>query len=172
MTLPDGIGDHHAGVPGFFHRHASPLAVAVLGGLLLAAMLGGTGGQPSPVHATASAAAALAVKMPSVIRTGMVFESTITVTPRRAFRDLRIGVSPGLWRDITQNTMIPAAAEEAQADGLFTFAYGARAAGDPLAVKADLQVNPSLVGRTAGEIVVLDGDAPVLRLPLSLTVLP
>ena len=56
--------------------------------------------------------------------------------------------------------------------GLFTFAYGPRAAGDTLEVKSDLQINPSLVGRAAGEIVVLDGATPVLRLPLSIRVLP
>ncbi|MEH3107996.1 MAG: hypothetical protein PGN09_12160 [Sphingomonas fennica] len=172
MTAPDGISARHSARPGFLHHHASPLAVALLGGLMLAALLGWLGGWPTPVAAARNADAVLTVKAPATIRTGMFFEAAITVTPRRRFADLRIGLAPSLWRDVTQNTMIPAAAEEAFAGALFTFAYGPRTAGDPLEVKLDLQINPSLVGRTAGDIVVLDGETPVLRLPLALRVLP
>ncbi len=172
MTAPDGIHDGHSAPPGRLRRHASPLSVAILGALLLAAIAGLLGGRRLPVTRAANPAVALAVKLPATIRTGMFFEAEIHVTPRRRFADLRIGLSPALFRDITQNTMIPAAAEEASEAGLFTFAYGPRAAGDTLEVKSDLQINPSLVGRAAGEIVVLDGATPVLRLPLSIRVLP
>ncbi len=172
MSAPDGISHRHSARPGILHHHASPLAVALLGGLLLLALLGLLGGRTLPVATARNRDAMLTVKAPATIRTGMFFEAAITATPRRRFADLRIGLAPALWRDVTQNTMIPAAAEEAFADGLFTFAYGPRAAGDTLEVKIDLQINPSLVGRTAGDIVVLDGDVPVLRLPLALTVLP
>ena len=51
-------------------RHASPISILILGSLLLAAILGFTGGQPSPPRTADFGAARLTVKTPAIIRNG------------------------------------------------------------------------------------------------------
>ena len=170
--FPDGIADRNLAPRTPLHRHASPLSLILLAGLLLVALIGMLGGRVSPTRAVDTPAVRLEVQMPAVARNGIFFESRIRVTPHRPFRDLRIAVSPSLWRDITQNTMIPAAGEEGFGQGYFTFAYGPHDAGEAIEVKADFQINPSLVRGTHGEVAVFDGETRVAVLPLVLAVRP
>ena len=170
--FPEGLEHAHLIGNGLLGRHASPVSVILLGALLVAALAGFFGGGPRPVFSAASDEATLSVKTPDVIRTGMYFETEIAITPKRPVADLTLAVTPSLWRDFTQNTMIPAAAEESFENGFFRYSYGPAEAGKPLVVKIDFQINPSMVGTNRGVVALFDGDTELLRLPLETVVRP
>lgn len=153
-------------------RHASPISILLLGGLLLAAALGFTGGQPSPPRTADLGDARLTVKTPTVIRNGEFFETDITLTAKAPLDDAVVAVSPTLWQDMTVNTMIPAPAEERFEDGRFHFSYGPLRAGDSVHIKVDGQINPPLFAGTSGEIAVFDGKRRIGEMPLRIKVLP
>lgn len=158
--------------PRLWDRHASPISILVLGGLLLTAGLGFLGGQPSPPKSADFGDARLVVKTPTIIRNGEFFETDLTLTARAPIGDAVIAVSPALWHDMTVNTMIPAPVEESFKDGQFHFSYGPLDAGDSVHVKIDGQINPPLFAGTSGEIAVLDGSRRIGAMPLRIRVLP
>lgn len=158
--------------PRLWDRHASPISILILGGILLAAWLGVAGGQPSPPRMAEFGDARLIVKTPTTIRNGEFFETDITLIAKAPIEDAVIAVTPALWHDMTVNTMIPAPAEESFEDRRFRFAYGPLDAGDSLHVKIDGQINPPLFAGTEGEISVLDGDRRIGAMPLRITVRP
>lgn len=168
---PDGITDTVAGTR-LWDRHASPLSFLILAAVLTAALAGLAGGQPSRVLHSETDAARLSVRTPETIRNGEFFETRIMVMAKRPLTDAVIAVSPGLWRDMTINTMIPAAADERFADGSYRFSYGPLAAGDRLEVKVDGQINPPLFAGNRGTITLYDGDRAIGSRTLSIMVLP
>jgi hypothetical protein len=73
---------------------------------------------------------------------------------------------------MTINTMIPAPSEEKAGKGAFRFHYGALKPGDTLDIKVDGQINPPLFAGNSGSVELHDGDTPVARVPVEITVLP
>lgn len=171
LHRPDGILEHHARRRGGLHRHASPLSLLVLGTVLAWALSGLAGSEPQS-HAAAAPAARVEVLAPAVVRNGEFLEWTIAVTPSRPIAALAVEIDPVLWRELTINTLIPAAERESAAGGRFRFEYGALEAGEPIELKFDLQSNPSLGGRRTGTVAVLDGETTLVELPMALRVLP
>jgi hypothetical protein len=172
MPALEGLEDAKPAHQRFWDRHASPISILILGSLLLAAVLGFTGGQPSPPRTADFGEARLTVKTPLIIRNGEFFETDLTLTAEAPLGDAVIAVTPSLWHDMTVNTMIPAPAEESFEDGYFRFSYGPLDAGERLHVKIDGQINPPLFAGTRGEIAVFDGDRRVGAMPLRIKVLP
>lgn len=160
---------HHASALG---RHASPIALLLVTGLMIAATLGAFGSGRNHDFRAVAPAATLSVNTPARIRNGMFFETRIRIEPHQAFSDLILAVEPSLWRDVTVNTMIPAPAEETFEQGAFRLSYGEWEAGAPLEIKIDSQINPSLFRGTEGTIALYDGDERVLALPIEMRVLP
>ena len=172
MQALEGLEDAKPAHQRIWDRHASPISILILGSLLLAAILGFAGGQPSPPHTADFGIARLTVKTPLIIRNGEFFETDVTLTAETPLDDAVIAVTPALWHDMTVNTMIPAPAEESFEDGYFHFSYGPLGAGERLHVKIDGQINPPLFAGTRGEIAVYDGDRRVGAMPLRIKVLP
>lgn len=171
MAAPDGISDEPAG-NSLWNRHASPVSILILGGILACAFAGFAGGQPSPKEVADFGRATLTVKTPLIIRNGEFFETEIEISSVAALGDATVAISADLWRDMTVNTMIPAAGEERFTDGSYRFAYGPLAAGQTLRIKVDGQINPPLFAGTEGEISLYDGERIVGRQPLRIKVLP
>lgn len=169
---PDGVEEQHAARAPLLRGHASILSLMVLGGIVGAALTGVFGGGTSPVVRAESQKAAVTVKTPRRLRSGLFFETDITVTAKRPIADAVIALPPALWLDQTINSQVPAAEKEAFRDGTFRFHYGALAAGEQLRVKVDGQINPPLTVGTAGEVAVFDGERRLVALPLDITVLP
>lgn len=168
---PDGITAEHSALR-LWDRHASPVSLLILGAILAAALLGFAGGQPSPVRQVAHPAASLSVKAPEILRNGEFFEMIVTIRATSPMDDAVIAVSSDLWRDMTINTMIPAAEKESYRQGAHQFSYGPMAAGDVLSVKIDGQVNPALFGGTGGHISLFDGETRIATLPTTIAVRP
>lgn len=170
--LPDGIeGRHIAPVQGI-RAHASPLAFIILGAMLAVAATGMLGGAPAPVTIANAPAAVLQLKIARPLRSGLFFETHIRVTARQAIAKPVIGVDASLWRDLTINSQVPAPAEETFKQGQYRFEYAALKAGETLEVKIDGQTNPPLIGRLAGNVTVLDGEAPLAQTHVAIPVLP
>jgi len=168
---PDGISEKMISGQRW-HRHASPISFIILAAIIVFALSGLAGGQPSPRRSEDFGAARLEVKTPSVIRNGEFFETRIRIEAARDISDAVLAVSPSLWTDMTINTMIPAAAEESFEDGAYRFSYGRLRAGETLVVKIDGQINPPLFAGTRGEIALFDRERRLGGMPLKIKVLP
>ncbi|MCW4462551.1 hypothetical protein OK349_12610 [Sphingomonas sp. BT-65] len=148
------------------------LSLAVLGAVMLAALLGAFGGGKARNLVTDAPAARLEVHTPRVVRNGMFFETRLHVTAKAPIADAVIVVPAALWRDMTINTMIPAPGEEKAGKGAFRFSYGPLAPGEVLEIKIDGQINPPLFAGTRGTIELHDGERPLAAIPVEITVLP
>lgn len=148
------------------------LPLAVLGALMLAALLGAFGGGKSRPLTARATAASLEVVTPRVIRNGEFFEMRVRIEARQGLSKAMLVVPVNLWRDMTVNTMIPAPREEKAEHGEFRFDYGALRPGDVLDIKIDGQINPPLFTGTSGSVALTDGERILARIPLEITVLP
>lgn len=172
LAYPDGLAPDHADKRGVWHRHASLVSLAVLGALMALAMSGVLAGARTGPRTADFAAARLSVTVPAILRNGEFFEMRIAVTAKTPIAKLRIALPPAIWRDMTINTMIPAASEEVFEDGEFRFDYGKLDAGKSLAIKVDGQINPPLTLGTRGAVALYDGDRRLGDAPITIRVLP
>ncbi len=170
--FPEGLGHPHLEGPAPIRRHASPLSLLVLGSIVGAALFGAFGGHGLERLVADGEGARLDVEAPAILRNGEFYEVRVTVTPKRPVADLVLAVEPGLWRQMTQNSMLPAASEERFEGGAFRFSYGAVPAGEAYRIKMDFQINPSLLGNVSGTVSVLDGETDLARLPVEIEVRP
>jgi hypothetical protein len=168
---PQGIDDSHV-YEVWWHKHASPVSIMLIGALLAAAVLGLFGGQPHPVRNVATPAATVELQFPEILRNGEFFEMRATITTRRKFDDLRLGIDAHYWRDLTINTMIPAPSDEKSENGEYIFSYGPIESGQKVTLKFDGQINPPLFAGTKGHLKLMDGYETVSVIPVALKVFP
>lgn len=169
---PDGINPVQLEPSSGRDNRANPLPLLILAALMVVALLGLLGGQPDRIRRVESDAAVISVRSPAVLRSGMFFETVVEVTAKRPVDNLIIALSDGLWRQMTVNSMIPAAEEEKQSGGFFRFAFGKLEQGETLRFKIDGQINPPLFAGTRGEIVALDGKIRLAGLNIAMKVRP
>lgn len=167
---PDGIGPEHVEEAPAWRRHASPLSLVVFGAVVALALLGLLGHERQWV--ATDNGTTLSIHMPETIRNGEFLELRIGVQAEEAVGQLVIGVEASLWQDMTVNTMIPAASEEASEDGEYRFTFGPLEAGTAFLLKVDAQINPDIIGGNAGAVTVYDGDEALVSTDLRITVLP
>jgi hypothetical protein len=169
-AFPDGIDAEHVAPLEGWRRHASPLALVVFGSVVLLALTGVLGHErdwQAEVEGTS-----LRVHAPETIRNGEFFEMRITVETDEPIEELGVGVATSLWEDMTVNTMIPSAAEEASRDGEYRFTFDRLDGGSVFELKVDLQVNPDIVGGNEGNVTVYDGDDAITQVTIGMAVLP
>jgi hypothetical protein len=169
-TLPDGIRDEYVQLSGRLRRHANPIGVVLLGLVLMGAVLGVAGREVT--RSATGGGAELRWEAPEVIRNGEFFEMRVFVTSADRIGDLGVGIPAALWKDITINTMFPAATEELSEDGELRFMFGALDAGVDFHLKVDAQINPDIIGSNEGTIRLYDADDELLELPVKLEVRP
>jgi hypothetical protein len=169
-TFPDGIADDHVRPIEGWRRRASPLSLVVFG-VIVALALSGWLGRERTWSAEAQGTA-LEVHAPEIIRNGEFLEMRVRVTADQPIGELVIGIDESMWEDVTVNTMIPAATDEASEDGEVRLAFAELAAGTPFLFKIDMQINPDIVGGNDGTLTVYDGETELVATDLSITVLP
>ena len=167
---PGGIGDEHAQPVEGWRRHASPLPLLIFGAVMVLGMIGLLGREAEWRASTNGLS--LDVHTSEIIRNGEFFEMRVRVESEEPLSELVIGVDEGLWEDMTVNTMIPGATDEASADGEFRFTFAELEANTPFLLKVDLQVNPDIVAGNDGAVTVYDGEEPMATTDVSITVLP
>ena len=169
---PDGIDADHIAPGKRRSGLGSFLPIGLLTGLMVLALSGLlAGGKSTPRHAD-FAQAQLTFKAPERLRNGEFFEMQADIRAKRDIGDLKVAIDATLWKDMTINSMIPAASEERFENGQFVFAYGALKAGETLTMKIDGQINPPLTWGTAGRISLLDDKTVIGVMPVSIRVLP
>lgn len=168
MTPPDGIQDEHTRSRG---RHWTNRVGVVTLSLLVGLSFLGIYGHEHTVRASGAGVAA-SVHLPELIRNGEFFEMQFEIDASESIADLRIDIPATLWRDMTVNTLIPAATDETSENGSYRFSYGPMSAGSTFVAKADVQINPDLLLGNAGEIGVYDGERLLVSLPVEIGVLP
>ncbi len=168
---PDGIEERHW-LPASRRRQAQgPLATSILTVIVIAGLLG-LFGLPDQTRTASVPRAELAVYGPRLIRNGEFFEMRLRVRARRGIAEPVIAVGTEVWRDITINTMIPAATEEEYANGEYRFTFGSLDAGEELVFKVDAQINPNYWGSSSDQIRLLGGNDPITGVRYDLMVLP
>jgi hypothetical protein len=169
-SFPDGIADDHVRPIEGWRRRASPLSLVVFG-VIVALALSGWLGRERTWSAEAQGTA-LEVHAPEIIRNGEFLEMRVRVTADQPIGELVIGIDESMWEDVTVNTMIPAATDEASEDGEVRLTFAELAAGTPFLFKIDMQINPDIVGGNDGTLTVYDGETELVATDLSITVLP
>ena len=167
---PDGIEEKHVQPVAGWRRHASPLSLAVFGGVVLLAMTGFLGHERT--WTAEGAGTTLSVHMPELIRNGEFFEIRVAVESQEPIGELVVGIDQAIWEDMTINTLIPAATDESSEDGEFRFTFAELAPGTRFLLKIDAQVNPDILGSNEGSITLYDGEAPLSEVQVDLGVLP
>ena len=167
-AFPDGIADSHlkAGSP----WKGIAVRVALVGLVLAIALAGLLGGAPTPERRTENAQAALGVHAPHPIRNGMIAEWRIMIEARAPVADAVVAIPANLWRDMTINSLLPAADKEESKDGEFRFHFGPLERGDSLEFKIDGQLNPPHFHRERGDVRLLDGERELVRVPVDVKV--
>jgi hypothetical protein len=168
--FPDGIDESHARPLAGWQRHASPLSLVAFGVVVVLALAGVLGHERQWEADTNGTR--MSIHMPEVIRNGEFLEIRVEVQSTREIGELAIGVDQALWEDLTINTLIPAATDEASEDGEFRFTFAELAAGTSFLLKIDAQVNPDILGGNEGRVTVYDGDQALSTLGVEMTVLP
>lgn len=166
--FPDGLSRNNIERSG----GANPAPLLLLLVLLGAGLFGMFGGQPNASIQTTRGATTLKVTAPQILRSGMIFETIVEVSSRQSVDNLVIGISDPLWREMTINTMIPAAEEEENKNGFHRFSFGRLEAGDTFRFKIDGQINPPLLAGTKGMFVAFDGEGEIISAPVAVKVLP
>lgn len=168
---PYGIGPRHiAGPRAPWLRPA--LTLLLIGGPLLAGMLGWLGGGAERVTRAIAPQAQFEVVTPGILRSGNWFETQIRVTPRAGASDLAIAFDEDLWRFMSIDTLLPDAESAEFGEGHFTFHFGPVKAGDSFVLKIDGQIQPRWLRTQAGRVRVFDGKRELASAPVSMTVLP
>lgn len=170
MKLPDGIHEKHSEPHRGLRKHASPATLLILGSFLTAAAFGAFG-KSSSFRASATGAS-LWVEAPSRIRNGQIVEMRIHVHSEQPIDTLVVRVGADLWKNMTVNTLLPAANEEEMKEGAFEFTFGPLDEGSDWMMKVSLQMNPNLYGLNRGQISVLDRDEELASTEVRIRVLP
>lgn len=154
------------------HGRANPTPLIILAILMIVGLSGLLGGARSSRQQVENENVILTVNTPETLRNGMIFETLVEVQAKRPVKQLTVGVSNALWRDMTINTMIPAASEEEYRDGSHHFVFSDLQPGDVFRFKVDGQINPPLFGEIKGTITVGNSNTKLATVDLRTRVLP
>jgi hypothetical protein len=170
--MPEGIDPEPPARRARIGRLATPITFLLLGGFLGAGLLGLFGGTPTPTRTHDLGDASLSLRVPEVLRNGEFFEMELAFESQAPLADAVIAIEPSLWRNITINTMIPAAAEEEFSDNAYRLHHGPLEPGERLHLKFDGQINPPMFLGTEGTVALFDGEQEIGAVPVSIKVLP
>ena len=168
---PDGI-DADQVERGRDPRSGSSVLSLVVLGLVVAIGLCGLAGERSVDLAVDNAAGRLELRVPSIVRSGNVIETRLHFVARQPVAKLVVAIEPELWRQITTNSIEPAAASEEFSDGMLRLSFDKLEAGQAFDLQFAQQINPALFGTNRGRIVVLDEQRQLAELAIELRVLP
>jgi hypothetical protein len=135
------------------------------------ALLNVFGQRPSTARATGPAGT-LAVDAPARLRGGLLFQVRVDVTAVRDIKQPQLVLSPGLFEEMTSNSIEPQPTNESSSNGRITLSYGRLNAGQKLTVWLDFQVNPINVGKSTANVLLTDGATPIAIVKRDITVLP
>lgn len=153
------------------HGRYRAVAVAVLTGIVIAALLNGFG-QVSKETSASGTAATLEIDSPPRLRGGLLFQARFRIHALETLEKPRLVLGEGWMESMTMNTLEPAPAEEnSDADGL-SLTFEPLSAGETRTVWTEWQVNPTRAGRSTQPVSLYDADRLLLKTTRQLTVFP
>jgi hypothetical protein len=167
-TFADLAQEPASSVRGLWVRRA---ALALLGLVVLAALLNRFGQRPAETT-TRAGAATLRLSAPARVRGGLFFQSRLDIRAVQAIDHPRIVLEHGWLEGMQVNSIEAAPVGETTRDGRVVLSYDALQPGDVLRVWLQFEVNPTNVGHRSYAVELDDAERPVTRLAPSITALP
>ena len=156
-------------------RYAHPwirrgLLATMVAGVVFAAT--GAIGQPTQTVVAGDGGARLELKVPDVLRGGLMWRARIAVTTDLDIEHPRLILGPGFVEGMQLNTLEPSPESEASRGPRVVLSYPALKAGDELVVYLQLQVNPTTVGKQDMRVALDDETEQLARVAHTTRVLP
>jgi hypothetical protein len=139
--------------------------------LLVLGLLNVFGQRPSKSR-TFAVAANLTIEAPKHLRSGLIYQSSITVQARHELRQARLVLDRGWIEGITINSIEPSPVGEASDDGSLSFTVGHVPAGKSYVLFLQQQVNPTTFGRRSQSVELADGAKVIARISRTATIYP
>lgn len=129
-------------------------------------------GQHPATSSASGPVASLRVTAPTRLRSGLIFQVKVEVDAHRPIKQLQLDFDEGWWESMSVNSIVPEPEEEASEDGHVQLSYGKLGAGESLVARIYFQVNPTNVGKRREDVILADGETPLLTVHRSLTIFP
>ena len=153
------------------HVWVRRVLLVLLGGIVLAALLGTFGQHPATSHAK-NTQAALEVQSPDRLRGGLIFQARFTIAARQRIAKPTLVLDRGWFESMSVNSTIPSPTQEKVVDGADRMTFDPIAAGRSATVWIYFQVNPTNVGRRSEDVRLDDGERKLFEVRRSVTVFP
>jgi hypothetical protein len=145
--------------------------LALLGLILLAALLNAFGQRPETSSAAAPAAR-LQVYAPERVRSGLVYAARFRIDARREIKNATLVLDSGWAEAYTVNGLAPQPISEASQNGELIFTLGHVPRGRHLTFWISLQVNPTNVGHRTQDVRLYDGKQRLAVVERTITIFP
>jgi hypothetical protein len=145
--------------------------LALLGLILLAALLNAFGQRPETSSAAAPAAR-LQVYAPERVRSGLVYAARFRIDARREIKNATLVLDSGWAEAYTVNGLAPQPIGEASQNGKLIFTLGHVPRGRHLTFWISLQVNPTNVGHRTQDVRLYDGKRRLAVVERTITIFP
>jgi hypothetical protein len=145
--------------------------LALLGLILLAALLNAFGQRPETSSAAAPAAR-LQVYAPERVRSGLVYAARFRIDARREIKNAALVLDSGWAEAYTVNGLAPQPISEASQNGELIFTLGHVPRGRHLTFWISLQVNPTNVGHRTQDVRLYDGTRRLAVVERTITIFP
>jgi hypothetical protein len=129
-------------------------------------------GQGTTTSQAAGSVGTLRVEMPKRLRGGLLFQVRVEVIATHDIKEPQIVLSPGLFEQLTSNSITPDPVNQSTSNGRVTLSYGPIHAGRKLTVWLDYQANPANLGTQTANVLLTDGATPVAIVKRNITILP
>lgn len=147
-------------------------AMCLLGAVVVVALANVVGQRATTAHA-ASSQAELAVRAPTAVRPGLLFQAKISITAKRLLPGAKLVLSSGWIDGLTLNTAEPSAStEKSGPDGSLVFDLGTMQPGQTWVEYMEYQVNPTSLSRRTQVVTLLSNTQPVVTLQRTMTIVP
>jgi hypothetical protein len=144
---------------------------ALVGVIPLLALLNLFGQRPETARASGDVAS-LALRAPSRVRSGLLYEARFHIRARQEVKDARLVLSPGWLESMTLNTIEPSPIGESSVDGKLAFQLGHIRAGTSYLFFLQFQINPTNIGHRDQSVWLYDGPRLLVVLHRAVTVFP
>jgi hypothetical protein len=149
----------------------SRIGIALLGAIVIAALLDVFGQRPQTWTAT-SGAARLQISAPSHVRSGLIYTARFRIEARREIKRAVLVLAPGWASGYTFNGAAPQPASESSADGKLSLTLGKIARGQQYTLFVSLQVNPTNVGNPGQTVWLYDGTKALVTIHRDMLIWP
>jgi hypothetical protein len=161
----------HRDRQGWLGPWPSRIGLALLGAIVIAALLNVFGQRPQTSTADTSAAR-LEVSAPSHARSGLIYTARFRIDAREEIKRAVLVLAPG-WADgYTFNGAAPQPASESSADGKLSLTLGRIPRGQHYTLFVSLQINPTTVGNHGQTISLYDGNKALLTIHREVLIWP